>query len=407
MPWRDGEPPGPAAGRSWRHRSRRQRPERGDEPCRRADDEGQELVPDRRLTRVEPFDDGGGQAIEPFHEPMASRGRRRPERHPVDHQMEGPLPPEPPRRRFDACPHRGVGQGRQGGDLVGHPRRVGQGIAGRRIEQAGPHAQARLGGLAPERVDVPGQGHGDDAGLGPRHPLDTPSLVGGVGGDRGANLGQIQVGRIAVAGILDGQLRRRQGNHMEEAVAVQLVDRGVHEDGVGHAVRRVQLNLHAEELLPAQHQPGRVAATATVDHAGGLDQATVGQPHAVGADLGDLDLGPQVVSQGLRHRPMQPRRADHQEGNGRQPAVAWKADLVGLPPVEQQRRQPGFDPLIDVAGEAAPDMAAAQGRALFEDDHPQVRSGRLQAQREEAVGETSAHERDIDPDGFWRRHALA
>jgi hypothetical protein len=76
--------------------------------------------------------------------------------------------------------------------------------------------------------------------------------------------------------------------------------------------------------------------------------------------------------------------------------------------MDDQRPQPAGLDRVDVGGEVAPGVLAADGRALFQQDHAQARPQALQPQGDQAVGQSAAHQDDVGALGRRRGyHASA
>src|SRR3546814_8647561 len=89
--------------------------------------------------------------------------------------------------------------------------------------------------------------------------LDLPALRIGIGGDAALQRGDVEVRSVAIIGVLDKDRPVVAGEQVDEAIAVALLDRGVHDDGAGQAVGGSQAQGLADEFLPAAAQSGKVA----------------------------------------------------------------------------------------------------------------------------------------------------
>ena len=79
----------------------------------------------------------------------------------------------------------------------------------------------------------------------------------GISGDAARQLGRVEVGRVRIIGILDEHLGGRERQAIDKAIAVGLVDRGVHHDRALEAVPGGDGERLAAEFLPATGEPGR------------------------------------------------------------------------------------------------------------------------------------------------------
>ena len=144
--------------------------------------------------------------------------------------------------------------------------RVGKRIAGHGLKQACAHAGAGDGIAGrPVEVEVAAMDHGQHA-LFAMHAVRAPAPCGRIGGDAVVQRGAVQIGRVAVIGVLDEDGAIVPGKEIDEAVAVQLVDAGVHDDGALDAMGRIAAQGVADEFLPAAMERRQVARTPRIEH---------------------------------------------------------------------------------------------------------------------------------------------
>jgi hypothetical protein len=119
-----------------------------------------------------------------------------------------------------------------------------------------------------------------------------------------------QRGSVAEAGVLDQDAARREWQHVQEAIPVELLDGRVHQHRRVEAVRPGQFELEAEELLPAQLEVPRVHVAAAVDDETARHRFAGREPHAIGSHLGDLDTTAHDEARQRREHVVQARRRD-------------------------------------------------------------------------------------------------
>src|SRR3546814_17275504 len=87
-----------------------------------------------------------------------------------------------------------------------------------------------------------------------RSRLDLPALRIGIGGDAALQRGDVEVRSVAIIGVLDKDRPVVAGEQVDEAIAVALLDRGVHDDGAGQAVGGSQAQGVDAEFLKAAEE---------------------------------------------------------------------------------------------------------------------------------------------------------
>ncbi len=146
------------------------------------------------------------------------------------------------------------GKIRQGRHHISHAHCIGKTIAGHRIEQAGRHAHARHAGRAfiQKCRDIAADGQRQDTGLLPDHAGDLPALHHRIIGDMPAQQIRRQIAAVGKIRVFDQDMARAVWQCVNKAIAVFLRHRGIHDDRAGQAMILGQLNLLAQEFLPAQ-----------------------------------------------------------------------------------------------------------------------------------------------------------
>ena len=173
----------------------------------------------------------------------------------------------------------------------------------------------------------------------------------------------IDVGRVAVIGVLDEQPVRPERQQIDEAIAVDLGDGRVHHHRARQPVRRGQPQLLAEELLPAAD---RAATRSAGPRASITPSASIRMPSASttarGADADRLaPVRMRSAGSARAHHRVEPLRGDRVIARASAPAMVGEDDVIAVPAMRDERHRPAARSALAMSlVEEGPDMVAAE-----------------------------------------------
>ncbi len=262
-------------------------------------------------------------------------------------------------RKGQRCHHRGSAD------------RVGQRIAGHRLEQAGPHARARDTGTGrPEPIEIASAGDRQRRRLLALDLGDAPATRIGIIENAIADPGGVDLRRLAIISVLDEHAMAVERQQVDEAIAGHLIDRGVHDHRPLQSMRLVEPEQASDEFLPAEIERGAIGEAPRIDHPLGRDPLAVGKPHPVRFDLDRTASGVDAVHrQGGADRGIEPLRLDRIVIPPQGTLQLGEGDIVPVPAMADQRFDQRAIARRDIAVEEGPDMVAAERRLALDDRH--------------------------------------
>ena len=154
------------------------------------------------------------------------------------------------------------------GDQDRGPDRHWQGIAGNRLDQRRPGAGTGIDALVgvPEGFEVPSINHWKLAFFFAGYRFDFPSPRGCIFDNSAVGGGAVERCCVGIISVFDENLGVAERQAIDEAIAVNLLDRRIHNDWSLQSVRLFQPEHLAAKFLPADIQRRNVAATAHIEH---------------------------------------------------------------------------------------------------------------------------------------------
>ncbi len=201
---------------------------------------------------------------------------------------------------------------------------------------------------------------------------------------------------VGVVGVFDQQPIRGQRQAVDEAIAVQLIDGGVHHDGFGEAVGAGEAHLLAEKFLIAEPERRIGSRPPGVDHRAGGQGVAIGEDHAVVLQPQDLAAQQQALGwQARAQHLMEALGADAGIAATELPLPLGEAHLVARPAVGDQGRDPGMLGRGEVWLVEGPGVIATQARAGLHQAPVQLRAGFGQAQGEQSPGQATPDDQQV------------
>ena len=124
--------------------------------------------------------------------------------------------------------------------------------------------------------------------------------------DPAVELCTVDLREVAVIGVLDQQFVVGEWEGVDEAIAVALLDGGVHENRPFEAVIGGEADEQTDELLVADLEVVAAGVAAAVDHRPGGDLRSVGEPDPIGFDLHRVHPEQGAIAKSAAHDIVQP-----------------------------------------------------------------------------------------------------
>ena len=271
-------------------------------------------------------------------------------------------------------------------------------IACHRMKQGRRHAHGgdsgREGGQV--RLDVAVYGNGKHAILFADGAENLPALRHCIGMNPGGDGGAVKRGAVGIIGIFDQGRGGGEGEDIDEAVAIMLVHRCVHDDGTFQAVRRSKFNFQADKLLKSQFQIVADFLAARFDYGVGGEGALIGQGNAGrgGGNHGRRQEAA-VSREGGNKGFVQAIGCGGLVSDIEFAAYCREADLVFRPSVGNQGGDEGVAFPGEIRGEGRPGVVAAEAVAGIDDCEADFGALLPQGKRDEAGRKPAADKDEI------------
>src|SRR5688572_24388458 len=179
-------------------------------------------------------------------------GRGRAEQHPVEKPVEAPLAPEALRLVPKPLGQRRATEILLAGKEHGGPDCVGQRIAGGRVEKSAHDADATGFAVRPEAIEVAAQSHRKNAFFLALDCRVSPASRLQISLDAVPQSEDVELAALRIISVLDQQTLVVEWQAVDEPVAVNLFDRGVHDDRPLEAMALFHPAIAADEFLPGE-----------------------------------------------------------------------------------------------------------------------------------------------------------
>ncbi len=200
------------------------------------------------------------------------------------------------------------------------------------MEEAAADPDLRHARVLPEDVDAPAKNDREDPALLLHQARRATVGLHRQGFDARPQDFLVEDRRRRIIRVLDQQFGGADGQPIGKAIAVDLLDRRVHDDWERHSVRARVTIVSPHELLPAEIQAVHRGRAPRVDHRGSFERFTPFQGHRTRTDRRDpriepVLVGPQRTPQNL----IEIARSDAVVADRDGPASLGKFDLVLRP----------------------------------------------------------------------------
>lgn len=246
------------------------------------------------------------------------------------------------------------------------------------------------------RFEGPVPGHGQNAFLFAEEARHGPASLVDVPFDLPAKPGPVECRRVAEAGVFDEECARTEGEEVEEAIPVALVDARIHEHGTVEPVRFGEFDFVPDELLKACRGGRSPARTARIDDEARLDLAAVGGAHATLLEHGHLRVEEERTARRLLDRPahdvVQPSAGETEVRLIHDLLAAGETNPVPRPAVLDERLEPTPVRLVHVRRMEAPRMIPTERRPALDQEEARIGSPGSECERDQPALEPAAHE---------------